>query len=42
MNQFILMKKRLDKEKMVDLLERLINRQKEINDGSFVIDYRET
>lgn len=33
-------KKRLDKEKMLDLLERLINRQNEINDGSFVIDYR--
>lgn len=41
MNQFILLKKkRLDKEKMLDLLERLINRQNEINDGSFVIDYR--
>ena len=27
---------------MLDLLERLINRLNEINDGSFVIDYRET
>ncbi|EHR31818.1 hypothetical protein [Helcococcus kunzii] len=33
---------RLDKEKMLDLLGRLIDRINEINDGSFVIDDRET
>lgn len=33
---------RLDKEKMLALLGRLIDRLNEINDGSFVIDDRET
>lgn len=32
------LKDRLGKEKMLDLIERLINRLNEINGGSFVID----
>ena len=33
---------RADKEKMLSLLNRLNNRLNEINDGSFIVDDRET